>query len=104
MWNRLHPEQNINDIIKQAKKEFAPPSMIPCDVQQLIAAMSKNQKMTILDFHGDMGFNSLEKMLYTLRFGEEESVLSNKQTGISLISRDSRVSNRLIGSRSSDKI
>ena len=45
--------------------------MIPCDVQQLITAMSKNQKMTILDLHGDMGFNSLERALYTLRFGDE---------------------------------
>ena len=69
MWNRLHPENNINDIIKQGKKEFAPPSMIPCDVQQLITAMSKSQKMTVLDLQGDMGFNSLEKMLYILRFG-----------------------------------
>ena len=78
--------------------------MIPCDVQQLISAMSKNQKMTVLDLHGDMGFNSLEKVLYTLRYGEEESVLSNKPTGISIISRESRVSNKLIGSKSTDKI
>ena len=59
MWNRLHPEQLVNDIVKQVKKEFAPPSMIPCDVQQLISAMSKSQKMTILDLQGDMGFSSL---------------------------------------------
>ena len=59
MWNRLHPEQIVNDIIKQANKEFTPPSMIPCDVQQLITAMSKSKKMTILDLQGDMGFGAL---------------------------------------------
>lgn len=69
MWNRLHPEQIVSNIMKQAKREFAPPSMVPCDVQQLISAMSKQQKMTILDLTGDMGFGNLDRSLYTLRYG-----------------------------------
>jgi hypothetical protein len=87
MWNRLHPELLVNDILKQAKREYAPPSMVPCDVQQLITAMSRNHKLTILDLHGDMGLLHLEKTLYALRYGDEESVLSNKHAGISLITR-----------------
>lgn len=78
--------------------------MIPCDVQQLITAMSANHRLTILDLHGDMGFSNLEKSLYTLRYGEEASTISNnKHAGIS-ITRESKVSNRLIGSRSTDNI
>jgi hypothetical protein len=42
--------------------------------------------MVVLDLQGDMGFAQLEKVLYTLRYGEEESILNttNKQLGISL--------------------
>ena len=69
MWNRLRPEQTVTDILKQTKKEFSPPSMVSCDIQQLIGAMSKNQKMTVLDLQGDMGFTNLSKALYALRYG-----------------------------------
>jgi len=66
--------------------------------------MSTNHRLTILDLQGDMGLNNLEKALYTLRYGEEGSVLSGKQVGISLITRDSKVSSKLLGCRSADKI
>lgn len=71
MWNRLRPNEIVGQIGKQVKKEFEPPSFIPCDIQQLISAMSKNHKMTILDLYGEMGFAKLQKILYTLRFGEQ---------------------------------
>jgi hypothetical protein len=73
MWNRLHPHLLIGDIVKQGKKEFETPSLVPCDVQQLITTLSKNHKMTILDLHGDMSFNQLEKVLYTLRYGRKKT-------------------------------
>lgn len=104
MWNRLHPHLLIGDIVKQGKKEFETPSLVPCDVQQLITTLSKNHKMTILDLHGDMSFNQLEKVLYTLRYGEEENVFSSKQAGLSIISRESKLSHKLSISKSTDKV
>lgn len=67
--------------------------------------MSQNHKMTILDLQGDMGFGMLEKVLYTLRYGEENNISTNKHYGISIISRESKVSqSKLALSKSTDKI
>ena len=105
MWNRLNPVQIIQDIHKQTKKELAPPSLLPCNLQQLIASINQQHKMTVLDLHGDMGFSQLEKALYILRFGDEESLLSGKQTGISLITRDSRHNHKMLSmSKSTERM
>jgi hypothetical protein len=105
MWNRLHPEDYISEIMKQTQKEFEPPSSVSCDIQQIITFMSQMQKLTVLDLQGDMGFSQLSKILYTLRFGEEDSTLNttNRQLGLSL-TRDSKVSNKINLSKSADRL
>jgi hypothetical protein len=87
MWNRLRPEELVADIGQQARRELEVPSFVPMDVQQLIKTMGQSQRMTVLDLHGDMGFGQLERVLNTLRFGEEESMLSDRKVGISLTSK-----------------
>lgn len=91
--------------MKQTQKEFEPPSSVSCDIQQIITFMSQMQKLTVLDLQGDMGFNQLSKILYTLRFGEEDSTLNttNRQLGLSL-TRDSKVSNKINLSKSADRL
>lgn len=91
--------------MKQTQKEFEPPSSVSCDIQQIITFMSQMQKLTVLDLQGDMGFNQLSKILYTLRFGEEDSTLNttNRQLGLSL-TRDSKVNNKINLSKSADRL
>ena len=115
MWNRLRPEDPISDLLRHAKRHLEPPSYVPCDIQKIISIMSQSQSMVVLDLQGDMGFSQLAKLLYTLRFGPEESSVSStlsptKPAGISLISRGSIVkssmtpSQRLILSKSADRL
>ncbi len=106
MWNRLKPEGFITDIQRQVRKELQPPSIVPCDYQKIVNYMSQNQSMKVLDLQGDMGFSKLSKILYTLRYGPEESIVStsnitSKNTGLSVISKGNH---RLSLCRSADKI
>jgi hypothetical protein len=70
MWNRLKPYVCVNEIAKQACKEFEEPSSVPCDIQQIIGELSHKKKMRVLDLQGDMGISNLTKLLKVLRFGE----------------------------------
>jgi hypothetical protein len=72
-------------------RELEPPSLRPCDVQRVVNFMGQLQSLVVLDLQGDMGFAQLGKVLYTLRFGPEESNVSsmnpNRTLGITLISK-----------------
>lgn len=109
MWIRLRPEDCVTEIQKQVRRELEPPSLVPCDAQRVINFMSQLQAMVVLDLQGDLGFTQLGKVLYTLRFGPEEtnnsSINQNRTLGITLISKGKPTpAQRLTLSKSAERL
>jgi hypothetical protein len=83
MWNRMKPNETIEQVSKKAEREWLVPSFLGCSCEAFKNFVTNNTSLKVLEIEGDSGVKKILHMIRVLRYGEGEAASRNSKVSAS---------------------